>query len=125
MVIKKGIWKWLKSFTLRLKKVSWVALFHTTQSRRPFLRFTQILSAKYFFPNSKKYKKQAKLKAILETSTFRTPKIKIFKSNGLFCNFYPNLLKTSFILKMSKRANFQYPKQQLLSQMDRVVHLLR
>ena len=25
-----GIWKWQKSFTLRLKKVSWVAIFHTT-----------------------------------------------------------------------------------------------
>ena len=30
MVLKKGIWKWLRSFTLRLEKVSWVALFHTT-----------------------------------------------------------------------------------------------
>ena len=27
---KKGIWKWQKSFALRLEKVSWVALFHTT-----------------------------------------------------------------------------------------------
>ena len=30
IVLKKGIWKWLKSFTLGLEKVSWVALFHTT-----------------------------------------------------------------------------------------------
>ena len=27
---KKGIWKWQKSFALRLEKVPWVALFHTT-----------------------------------------------------------------------------------------------
>ena len=37
---KKGIWKWQKSFTLRLKKVSWVALFHTTLVR---FRITNIL----------------------------------------------------------------------------------
>ena len=29
---KKGTWKWQKSFTLRLKKVSWVALSPTTNS---------------------------------------------------------------------------------------------
>ena len=30
------------------------------------------------------------------------PKMEIFKPNGSFCNFYPNLLKTFFILKISK-----------------------
>ena len=35
---------------------------------------------------------------IFETTT----KMENFKSNGSFCNFYPNLPKTSFIHKMKK-----------------------
>ena len=50
-----------------------------------------------------KYTKQSKLKAILETSTFRISKFDIFISNGSFGNFYSNLPKTLFILKMSKK----------------------
>ena len=32
IALKKGTWKWLNNFTLRLKKVSWVALFPTTDN---------------------------------------------------------------------------------------------
>ena len=51
-------------------------------------------------------------------SNFQIPKMGILKSNGLFCNFYPTLHKTFFILKMSKRAPFRYLKWKLSSQMD-------
>ena len=35
-------------------------------------------------------------------STFEVPKMEIIQSNGSFFNFYPNLPKTFFILKISK-----------------------
>ena len=45
--------------------------------------------------------KMNKIKTIIsETST----KMKIFKSNGSFCDFYPILPKTSFIHKMIKNT---------------------
>ena len=44
--------------------------------------------------------------------------MKIFKSNGSLCNFYPTSPKIFFILKMSKRALFKNPKLKLSSQMD-------
>ena len=71
-----------------------------------------------------KYTKQAKLKAILEMSTFRIPKMEIFQSNGSFCNFYPNLPKNFFVLKINKskihvkRAPFKYPKWKFPSQIN-------
>ena len=44
--------------------------------------------------------------------------MEIFKSNRLFCNFYPTLPKTFFILKVSKRAPFKYPRWRLSGQME-------
>ena len=67
---------------------------------RPKRIFEDLLIAK---STSVRKTKQSKLKAILETSTFQIPKFEIFISNGSFCNFYSNLPKTLFILKMSKK----------------------
>ena len=96
------------------------------ESKRPFLLFAEILSTK-LFPQSK-YTKQSKLKAILETSTFQIPKFEIFISNGSFCNFYSNLPKAFFILKMSNKkssnlkwAPFEYSEWKLSSQTDHFV----
>ena len=44
--------------------------------------------------------------------------MKTFKSNRSFCNFYPTLSKTFFILKMSKLASFKYSKWKTSNQMD-------
>ena len=41
-----------------------------------------------------------------------------FKSNRSFCNFYPTLPKTFFILKMSKLASFKYSKWKTSNQLD-------
>ena len=89
----------------------------TFQIEETILDFTQTLSAKHF-PAIKINIQQAKLKAILEKSTFQTSKMVIFKSNGSFCSFYPILPKTFFILNMSKQVNFNSPKWKLSSQMD-------
>ena len=100
----------------------------TFQIEETILDFTQTLSAKHF-PAIKINIQKAKLKAILEKSTFQTSKMVIFKSNGSFCSFYlksngsfcsfyPILPKTFFILNMSKQANFNSPKWKLSSQMD-------
>ena len=64
----------------------------------------------------KKYTKQSKLKATLETSTFQTLEMEIFKSNRSFCVFYPTLRETFFRLKMIKRneKNFKIPKIEIL-----------
>ena len=88
------------------------------ESKRPFLHLTQILSAKHFSPIKINTHKKAKLKAILETSTFQIPEMEIFKSNGSFCKFYPNLPKTFFILKISKQPPFKYPKCKLSNLVD-------
>ena len=56
-------------------------------------------------------------------------KMEIYKCNGSYCNFYPNLLKTSFIHKMSKkslylkRVPFKYPKWRLASEISHFVTL--
>ena len=80
------------------------------ESKRPFLLLTKILSAK-LFPQF-----------IL--------KIETFISNGSFCNFYSNLLKIFFILKMSKKkspnskwATFKYSTWKSSSQIDHTVLL--
>ena len=86
----------------------------TFQIEETILAFTQTLSAEHF-PT---IKTQAKLKAILEKSTFQISKMVIFKSNGTFCNFYPTLPKTFFILKMGNQTNFNSPKWKLSSKMD-------
>ena len=53
------------------------------------------------------------------------PKFEIFISNGSFCNFYSNLPKAFFILKMSNKkssnlkwASFEYSEWKLSSQID-------
>ena len=56
------------------------------------------------------------------------PKFEIFISNGSFCNFYSNLTKTFFILKMNKKkilnskwAPFKYSTWKFSSQIDHTV----
>ena len=44
--------------------------------------------------------------------------MEIFRSKRLFRNFNPTLLKTFFMLTMSKQAPFKYPKCKLSNQMD-------
>ena len=58
------------------------------------------------------------------------PKFEIFISNGSFCNFYSNLPKAFFILKMSKKkspnlkwAPFEYSKWKFSGQIDHSVFL--
>ena len=77
-------------------------------SKRPFLLFAEILSAKCF------------PQFIL--------KFEIFISNGSFCNFYSNLPKTYFVLKMSKKkssnskwAPFKYSTWKFSSQINHTV----
>ena len=78
------------------------------QSKRPFLLFAEVLSAK-LFPQF-------------------IPKFEIFLSNGSFCNFYSNLPKSFFILKMSKKkspnskwAPFKYSTWKFSNNIDHTV----
>ena len=55
---KKGIWKRQKNFTLRLKKVSWVALLTTTRFYIPFDSTCCLFVAYYNeFRNTESYDK--------------------------------------------------------------------
>ena len=63
------------------------------------IKFTKIYQESFLFSKWTKWNT-----IICETST----KMELFKSNRSFCNFYPNLPKTSFVHKMSKSKAYTW-----------------
>ena len=102
-----------KNSTLNLKLL---------ESKRPFLLFADILSTK-LFPQLKLIYKTIKIKSYIRKDHLSNTQIWI-------PNFYSNLPKTFFVLKMSKKkslnskwAPFKYSTWKFSSQIDHTVFL--
>ena len=98
MVLKKGIWKWLKGFTLRLKKASQVVLFHTTNVVSQSLDFVKSFYELAMFQCHDIVTQRGVFSQTYLTRNFRQLcKLPFFGSIGVFKELCHHLIRLFYI----------------------------